>query len=305
MKRSGLIIAGASLMALVALTGCKKPEQAKGKGDVEAIFAVNAYKVVPQTLDDYLEFGGDVDAASSVAVMPDTAGKISQVHVKVGQKVNKGDVLAAVDASRPGMVFAASPVRAPVSGTITYFPGVVGTSVAQSSVIAKISSTNKLEIETSVPERFISRISMNQKATLTFNAYPGETFSAHITEISPVLDTSSRTMTIKLSIDNQDSKIKIGMYAKIHLITEHKNNVTVLPYGTVITRKGEPFVFIVEDDGDKKKAVLSPVKLGIRVDNYQEIVQGISPDDIVIIKGQTLLNDGSLVNVISVSNDIE
>ncbi|WP_318676633.1 efflux RND transporter periplasmic adaptor subunit [Treponema sp.] len=303
MKKS-LVITGALVLAALSLTSCSKKGPVQ-KGEVEAVFAVNAYKVSPTNLDNYLEFGGDVDAASSVAVMPDTAGKISQLHVKVGQKVSKGQILAAVDASRPGMVFAASPVRAPVAGTVTYFPCVVGTSVAQSSVIAKISSTNNLEIETSVPERFVSRISMNQKAKLSFNAYPGETFDAHIIEISPVLDTASRTMSIKLAIDKKDPKIKIGMYAKIHLVTEQKKNVCVLPYGTVITRKGETFVFTVKDEGEKKVAVLTPVRVGIRVDNLQEIEAGVIPGDIVITKGQTLLSDGSSVNVLSVSEEIE
>ncbi|MCR5612260.1 efflux RND transporter periplasmic adaptor subunit [Treponema sp.] len=303
MKRISLFVAALSVCALTFFSGCAKKDAQKGKGDVEAVFAVNAYKVVPTTLDDYLEFGGDVDAASSVAVMPDTAGKISQIYVKVGQRVSKGQMLCAVDASRPGMIYAASPVRSPVDGTVVYFPCVIGTSVAQSSIVAKIASTSKLEIETSVPERFVSRIAMNQKAKLSFNAYPGETFDAHITEISPVLDTSSRTMNIKLAIDKQDSKIKIGMYAKIHLVTEHKNDVTVLPYGTVITRNGENYVFIVAQDGDKTKAVMSPVKVGIRVDNYQEILQGVTRDDLVIVKGQTLLSDGSLVNVVAVTND--
>lgn len=301
MKKT-IVITSAFVLAALSLTSCSKKGPVQ-KGEVETVFAVNAYKVSPTNLDDYLEFGGDVDASSSVAVMPDTAGKISQLHVKVGQKVTKGQILAAVDASRPGMVYAASPVRSPVAGTVTYFPGVVGTSVTQSSVIAKISSTNNLEIETSVPERFVSRISMNQKAKLSFNAYPGETFDAHIKEISPVLDTSSRTMSIKLAIDKQDPKIKIGMYAKINLVTEHKENTIVVPYGTVISRNGEDFVFIVEKDGDKTKAVLSPVKVGIRVDNYQEILQGVTKDDLVIVKGQTLLSDGSLVNIITVTNE--
>ncbi|WP_318664547.1 efflux RND transporter periplasmic adaptor subunit [Treponema sp.] len=303
MKKT-IVITSAFVLAALSLTSCSKKGPVQ-KGEVEAVFAVNAYKVSPTNLDNYLEFGGDVDAASSVAVMPDTAGKISQLHVKVGQKVSKGQILAAVDASRPGMVFAASPVRAPVAGTVTYFPCVVGTSVAQSSVIAKISSTNNLEIETSVPERFVSRISMNQKAKLSFNAYPGETFDAHIIEISPVLDTASRTMSIKLAIDKKDPKIKIGMYAKIHLVTEQKKNVCVLPYGTVITRKGETFVFTVKDEGEKKVAVLTPVRVGIRVDNLQEIEAGVIPGDIVITKGQTLLSDGSSVNVLSVSEEIE
>ena len=304
MKKNLIFVITAAAILTTALSGCKPGDnKSKGKGDVEAIFAVNAYRVEPTTLDDYLEFGGDVDAASSVAVMPDTAGKISQIYVKVGQKVTKGQILCAVDASRPGMVFAASPVRAPVDGTVVYFPCVIGTSVAQSSVVAKIASTTKLEIETSVPERFVSRIEMNQKAQLSFNAYPGEVFEAHISEISPVLDTSSRTMNIKLSVDKQDPKIKIGMYAKIHLVTEHKQDVTVLPYGTVISRKGENYVFIVEQEGEKTKAKMVPVKPGIRVDNFQEILQGVTKDDLVIVKGQTLLSDGALINVVAVIND--
>ena len=46
-----------------------------------------------------------------------------------------------------------------------------------------------------------------------------------------------------------------------------------------------------------------PVKVGIRVDNYQEILQGVTRDDLVIVKGQTLLSDDALINVVSVVND--
>lgn len=303
MKKLKLLSAALCAVAVIAFTGCGKNDAAKGKGDVEAIFAVNAYRVVPTSIDDYLEFGGDVDAASSVSVMPDTAGKISSLNVKLGQRVAKGEILCYVDASKPGMNYAPSPVRAPVAGTVTYFPNVIGTSVGPTSPVAKIASTADLKIETAVAERFISRITMGQKAQLTFTAYPSETFDAHITEISPILDSTSRAMSIKLAVDQKTTKIKIGMYAKIHLVTEHKDNVTVLPYGTVITRNGESFVFKVGKDGDKTKAVLSPVVVGLRVDNNQEIISGIEKDDLVIVKGQTLLSDGSLINVVSVTNE--
>lgn len=305
MKKSKLLLSVVCGCSVLALSGCKKGPagSSKNKKDVEAVFAVTAYKAVPSTLDDYLEFGGDVDAASSVAVMPDTAGKISQVNVKIGQHVERNQILAAVNTSRPGMVFADSPVRSPVAGTVTYFPGVIGTSVSQQSVIAKISSVNELEIQTAVPERFVSRVSLNQNANLSFNAYPGEVFSAHIKEISPVLDITSRTMNIKFAIDSPDPRIKIGMYAKIKLVTEHREDAIVVPYGTVVSRNGEDFVFVAKKDGDKMRASFTPVKVGIRVDNNQEIVQGVSKDDLVIVKGQTLLSDGALVNIVTVTNE--
>ena len=76
MKKTGIIIACA-VLAAASFTGCKKPDGGKGKGDVEAVFAVNAYKVAPTNLDDYLEFGGDVDASSSVAVTSFLSSNVS------------------------------------------------------------------------------------------------------------------------------------------------------------------------------------------------------------------------------------
>lgn len=294
------LFVSAVVLAALCFTSCgKKDEAAKGKGDAEAVFAVNSYKVVQTNLDDYLEFGGDVQAVSSVAVLPDMAGKISSINVKLGEKVSKNQVIANVDASRPGMVFTASPVRAPVAGTVVSLPGVVGNQVSQASIIAKISSTNQLEISASVPERYISRISMNEKAILSFDAYPGETFAARIKEISPILDTTTRTMNIKLSIDQNNPKIKIGMYARIHLVTEHKVDVTVVPYGTVIKKNGNPYIYKISRTGDEAVVSMIPVKVGLRVDDLQEILEGINAGDEVVVKGQTLLNDGSKVNVVS------
>lgn len=302
MKKTLITLTIASVAFSMMITSCgKKPETAKA--EVEPVFAINAYEVDSTSLDDYLEFGGDVSAVSSVAVMPDTAGKISDVYVKIGDVVKKDQMLAAVNASRPGMVFSSSPVRAPVAGTISAFPGVVGTMVAQSSVVAKISSTSELQIESSVAERFVSRIAMRQKATVTFDAYPGEVFAAHITEISPVLDNSTRTMRIKLAMDSNDSRIKSGMYARIRLITEHKDGVLVIPHNAVVVRNGENYAFVVITDDDGKSTVkLQSVKLGIRVDDFQEIREGLSDGDKIVVKGQTLLNDESKVNVVSIVN---
>ncbi len=302
--RFSIAVALMSVAAMTILTGCgKNKANEKAGGEAEATFAVNTCKVSYSSLDDYLEFGGDVEPVSSVAVMPDQAGKISAIYVKVGDKVSKNQEIAAVDASRPGMIYSQSPVRAPVAGTITSFPGVIGTSVAQSSIIARIASTSELEISTSIPERYISRITMKQNADLSFDAYPSEKFTAHIKEISPVLDTTTRSMPIKLAIDSRDSKIKIGMYAKIHLVTEHKEDVTVLPYGTVVSKNGATYVFKVNRSGEQSVVSMIPVKVGLRVDNLQEILEGIHVGDEIVISGQSLLSDGAKVNVVSVSNN--
>ena len=289
------------IATILIFTGCTKPAQQNPNAapmgmdekPAETVFAVN-------DLNGYLEFGGDVSAVSSVDVLPDTNGKLSKIYVSVGDVVKKDQVLAEVDASRPGMTYSASPVKAPVSGTITSFATSVGNMVAASMTIGRISSTDKLEIKTSVPERFISKIKLNQKATLTFDAYPGETFYAKVTKISPVLDTSTRTMGVTLVLDPPDSKIKIGMYARIKLITDHKSNAIIIPASCLVTRSQEQCVFVVNPDNTVS---LKKVTVGIKVDDMVEILSGLEGNEKVVTKGQTLLNNGTKVNVVSLTEE--
>jgi len=304
---------------VVSFTGCSNRT---AKAEQEAYFAVTTYKTTTGRLDDYLEFGGDVVASSVVNVMPDTSGKISRIFVSVGDLVRKDQVLAYLDPSRPGMTYSASPVKAPVSGTVTSFPLSLGETAGPNSPIGQISSTEKLEIQTSVAERFISRIRNGQNAVVTFDAYPGEKFSARVFEISPVLDTSTRTLKIKLRLSPPDDRIKAGMYARVRLITEQLNNAIIIPYDAMVSRDGGQYVFTVTRPGESagtgndtpaagKTAAgeeppstvhLTGVKPGIHVDDKVEITSGLKVGDEIVIRGQTLLNDGSKGNIITAEN---
>lgn len=299
MKLTKLFAIATMLVITTTLTSCGKNKKAAEEDVKETVFAVNVLKTVPKNLDDYLEFGGNVQTASSVDIYPDVqSGKISRINVKVGDKVKKDQILAEVDASRAGMDYKNSPVKAPVAGTITSFPFNIGQTVAASVSIGKISSTGTLEIKTNVAERFVSRVNLNQKAELTFDAYPGEKFPATLVEIDPVLDTSSRTLGIKLLQTPSDSRLKAGMYARIKLVTDTKKNTIVIPSNVIVNRNGEDIVYIVDSLTNTVKA--SPVKKGIKVDDKQEVEMGITPGDLVVIKGQALLSDGAKVNVVSI-----
>lgn len=261
----------------------------------ETVFAVNTYVAAAENLDEYLEFGGDVVAASSVDVMPDTSGKIANIRVRVGDYVEKNQILAYVDPSRPGMTYESSPIRAPVAGTVTAFPVSVGSMVAPSVSIAKISNTKNLEINISVAERFVSRIAVGQPALLTFDSYPGEVFTAKVAEVNPVLDTTSRSMGVKLVLDPPDNRIKIGMYCRVKLITESKAGVVAIPREAIVNRSGQESVFVVNGNTVENR----PISVGITVDNMVEVVSGLTAGNEVVVSGQTLLDSGSKVNVIN------
>lgn len=285
-----------------ALVSCKgKSEKAAKEEETETIYAVNADIVQAGNLDDYLEFGGDVSSVSAVDVYPDAAGKISRIRVSVGDLVKKDQIIAYVDPSRPGMNYSENPVKAPISGRVTSFPPTIGTMVSQSYSIAKISDTDELQIKVNVAERFISRIRENQTAIVSFDAYPGVEFKARVFEVSPVLDTTSRTMLAKLKVEPADSRIKAGMYARVKLITDTIEGAVVIPNDAIVYRDGKPYVFTAKSESSESSVNMVSVKEGLSVDNKTEIQEGLKEGDVIIVKGQSLLSDGSKVKILSIS----
>mgnify|MGYP002673982411 FL=1 len=285
-----------------ALVSCKgKSEKTAKEEETETIYAVNADIVQAGNLDDYLEFGGDVSSVSAVDVYPDAAGKISRIRVSVGNLVKKDQIIAYVAPSRPGMNYSENPVKAPISGRVTSFPPTIGTMVSQSYSIAKISDTDELQIKVNVAERFISRIRENQTAIVSFDAYPGVEFKARVFEVSPVLDTTSRTMLAKLKVEPADSRIKAGMYARVKLITDTIEGAVVIPNDAIVYRDGKPYVFTAKSESAESSVNMVSVKEGLSVDNKTEIQEGLKEGDVIIVKGQSLLSDGSKVKILSIS----
>jgi multidrug efflux pump subunit AcrA (membrane-fusion protein) len=300
--------------AVFVFTGCgKKTEASVGadaaakdsrlvKGEaVATVFAVNTTKAVRGGITNYLELNGDVETKSTVDIFADTMGKLVSLKIRVGDRITKDQVIAEVDPSRPGSVFVASPVKSPIAGTITSIPVNIGSTVSQATPIARITTTDSLQIRTDVAERFISRIRVGLDALLEFEAYPGESFGARISELSPVVDPQTRTLEVKLNLDRPDRRIKAGMFASIKIITERKDNIVKIPADGVVRRFGEAFVFVVKPDpaspsaGIVERRVVTP---GILIDNKIEIVGGLSPDEVIVIQGQTLLEDKSAVKVV-------
>jgi len=289
-----LIIAAGTVFFLTQKSNAEK-EQTESDQNEEQIYAVNTTLAVEGQIRDYLYVNGDIIAKEFVDVYPDAAGKLTEILVDLGDTVRKGDVLAYVDPSRPGMNFANSPVNSPISGTITSFPGTIGSTVSQQAPLATIGDLANLQVRTYISERKISNIAFGMTAELTFEAYPGEIFSARITELSPVVDPSSRTMEIKLDLTTRDYRIKSGMFSKIKITTSVKSNIVKIPTDCISERFGEKFVYVINSDGIAEKRTIVQ---GISINDVSEILSGLTADEHIVIQGQSLLDDGVKVKVI-------
>jgi RND family efflux transporter MFP subunit len=173
--------------------------------------------------------------------------------------------------------------------------------ISQAVPLARISGGSGLEIKLYVAERFISKMAMNLPCVVTLDAWPGEVFQGSISEVSPTVDPTSRTMEVRVTVRNPGNKLKAGMFAKVRIITESKNNIVKIPAQAMLSRFGEQYVYVVEKDPADaqfnivRKRLVTP---GILIDGVLEIQKGLAPDEEIVTRGQTLLEDGTRVNII-------
>jgi multidrug efflux pump subunit AcrA (membrane-fusion protein) len=295
------------ILLLILLTGCNREGGNRPGGPGEpgerqvAVFAVNTTTAARGPIQDYISLSGDIVAGSTVDAYPEAAGKVAEVYVTVGQRVTRGQRVAAIDPSRPGMEFRWSVATAPISGTVISVPAQVGMTVSQAVPLARISGGGGLEIKLFVAERFISKMRMNLPCFITLDAWPGEFFLGRISEIAPTVDPASRTMEIRVTVSNPGDRLKTGMFAKVNIITERKENIVKIPASAMISRFAEHYVYVVEPDPANPEFNVvrkRDVVPGILIDGILEIRDGLAPDEEIVARGQTLLEDGARVNVI-------
>jgi multidrug efflux pump subunit AcrA (membrane-fusion protein) len=314
-KQFGAAALGLALAAAL-LSGCERIKDAYGRllSDPEGgapqetpVFAVNTSTAVKGQIRDYIALSGDIIAGSTVDTYSDAAGKITRLYVAVGDWVRKDDPVADVDPSKPGLNYVPSVVKAPITGTVVNLPAQLGMTVTQAVPLARIAGgtagrgAGALEIRLYVAERFISKMAMNLPCEISLDAWPGEVFRGTIREIAPTVDPASRTMEIRVNVDNPGSKLKAGMFAKVRVITEEKQGIVKIPASAMIQRFGENYVFSVEaDPADPANHIArrKTVVPGILIDGILEVLEGLSPDEEIVVRGQTLLADGARINVV-------
>ena len=260
------------------------PGGAPGQQDAAANTVTVSTKVVrPETIIATVHVNGDVSSKSEVSTFPITSGKITQVRYDIGDKVSKNDIIAYVDPSKPGANYVASPVKAPVAGTIIECNVHPGDTVGPSTVIATIGSVTDIEVVVYVSEKYSKFLKLGLPAYLHLTAYADEKFLAKITSISPVVAKNTRTIKVSLELEKYDARIKPGMFASIDLVIQQRDNTIVVPKKALRTYNDEQCVFVVNPATNTAERVI--VTVGLTNDNDAQITSGLSAGQKVITAG--------------------
>lgn len=185
-----------------------------------------------------------------------------------------------------------SPFNGIVVSATTVFPGMF---VSPGTVVATIANPDKIYFEAKVGEADISKVSIGGSAKVTLDAYRDETFEGKIEKIAfnkSATSTGGTSYKVQVSLPkNENLKFKLGMGGDVQIILSTRQNVLTVPTTALVEESGGTFVWLVRENIATKVSV----KVGTSNIDEVEILEGVSPSDIVITRPSSRLTEGAKV----------
>ncbi|MEQ3664123.1 efflux RND transporter periplasmic adaptor subunit [Olleya sp.] len=178
------------------------------------------------------------------------------------------------------------PVYATFSGTVTEKLVEQGDYIKQGQPLLKIANLNTVWGNFDVYENQIDRFKKGQEVMITTNAYPNKEFKGKVDFIDPVLNTKTRTVTLRVVLSNKDDVFKPGMFvtANIEGSTAKNDGVLTIPASSVLWT-GERSVVYLKTNPDQPIFEMVEIKLGNQIGNEYEVVEGIFAGNEIVTNG--------------------
>ncbi len=187
-------------------------------------------------------------------------------------------------------------IRAPFDGVVGIRRVSVGDYIKEGEVLVNLEEIATLKVDFRLPEQYLGRIGVGQTLEVTSDVLAGETFSARVHAIDPLVDAQGRAVAMRAKLANAGARLRPGMFVRVRLILQERPAVKVVAEEAVVPAAGDVrFVYRIEDEVARRVDVVTGVRRGTLV----EIVDGLAPGDLVVTAGQLKLRDGARVRVVS------
>ena len=185
-------------------------------------------------------------------------------------------------------------VSAPFAGLIAQRLISVGEFVSTGQLLFELVALNPIDVEFHLPEIDSSRVEVGQLVEVRVAPYPEEVFHARVGVVSPTIDPRTRTLRVKAALENCDSRLRPGLFARVDLGVSRRSGVRMIPEEAILRRADGAVVFrLVEDNRVERKII----ETGRHRDGKVEVLDGLADDSQVVVRGHTRLVDGALVAV--------
>lgn len=179
-------------------------------------------------------------------------------------------------------------IRSPFAGRVLRREAEPGDLARTGTAMFVIADPAALRVTADIDERDVGRLSPGQEAVLQSDAFPGRTFPARLSELTPQGDAASRVFRARLSMPS-DTPLRPGMTVESNLVVARRPSALLAPTEAIADGR----VWVVRDG----RAVSRQVSTGARGVKRTEILSGLAPGDEVILAPPARLRERGRVVV--------
>jgi multidrug efflux pump subunit AcrA (membrane-fusion protein) len=172
-----------------------------------------------------------------------------------------------------------------------------GETVYERQKIITLPDTAEMIAEIAVHEAEVDKVRAGQRAVITLDPFPDETFKGQVLKVAQLPDASRgflnpdlKVYTTRVLIEGTYDYLKPGMSAKVEILVEQLKDVIIVPVTVVANRQGKKVCFVVSSDGSSEERV---VITGAFDDTFVEIVEGLEEGEKVLLNPPRITETGS------------
>jgi membrane fusion protein (multidrug efflux system) len=188
-------------------------------------------------------------------------------------------------------------IRAPFNGELGIREVNLGEYLSPGTPIVTLQQLNPIFADFTAPERYLSSLAVDQVIEVEVAAFPSELFEGKISAISPKVESRTRNIELQATLQNSDTRLHPGMFARVAVLLGGANEVITLPRTAVDFLPYGNSVFIVKEEGDALTVHRRQVTTGRILGTRVEIIKGIESGEQVVSAGQLKLRNGQHIQI--------
>ena len=241
---------------------------------------------------------GTVQPENRLQIKAPVSGRAESVLVKEGQRVYKGQVLALVSSTERAVlldsarsqsaeevkkwedIYKPTRILAPLNGSIIARNIEPGQTFTTSDAILVMA--DRLTIKAQVDETDLAQIHVNQRATVTLDAYPDRELEAKVSQLAYEAKTVNNVTTYLIDVlpEEKIDFLRSGMTANVTFYGETKEDIVVVPNEFIYYQSGKSFVSVKVDKKNEEREV----QLGITDGKKTEVKSGVKENEIAVLE---------------------
>ncbi len=180
-------------------------------------------------------------------------------------------------------------INSPVSGYVTEYNALPNMYVEPSTRLYTVADLSRVWVYAQVFQDDVGRVRPGDPVEITVDSYPGRTFQGRIDLILPQVDLATRTVRVRLVIQNPGLRLKPGMYVNCDLKAPLGRQL-VVPASAVFQTGTRSLVFL-----DKGNGYLQPteVTVGPQAGDEFVVLKGLKPHEKIVTSAQFLIDSES------------